>query len=112
LKTNGSPSWKNEVRVFLVAGASLAAALGGFPLWYQKPPETPQELFRVRCSTCHARPDLSGYCAQERPGIVMTMLRERGADKVITPDEAAQIIGYITAGGAETNDKDKGDGDT
>lgn len=42
----------------------------------------------------------------------MTMLRERGADKVITPDEAAQIIDYITNRDAQTNDKDQSDGDT
>jgi mono/diheme cytochrome c family protein len=100
------------VRVVLVAGVFLAAASGGFVLWYPSPPQTPRELFEVRCATCHDRPDLSGYTAKERRGIVMTMLRERGANKVITPDEAAQIIGYITARVAETNDEDQGDGDT
>jgi hypothetical protein len=112
LKTNGSPSWKIELRVFLVAAVLLAATVGGFLALYQRPPGTPQELFQIRCSSCHARPDLSGYTVQERRGIVMTMLRERGADKVISPGEATQIIDYITGRNAETNDKDQSDGDT
>jgi mono/diheme cytochrome c family protein len=99
------------MRVFLVAAVLLAAALGGFVALYQRPPETPQEMFQVRCSTCHARPDLAGYTAQEKRGIVMTMLRERGADKVISPDEALQIIDYITGRDAQNNDEDQNDGD-
>ena len=100
------------MRALLVAAVLLATAVGGFVALYQRPPGTPQELFQVRCSSCHARPDLSGYTVQERRGIVMTMLRERGADKVITPDEALQIIDYITGRDAQTNDKDQNDGDT
>ncbi|NOX73126.1 MAG: hypothetical protein GXP03_05755 [Alphaproteobacteria bacterium] len=96
----------------LAVGIALVAALVGFWLRSYNQPGSPRELFEVRCSTCHARPDLLGYTVQEKRGIVMTMLRERGADKVISPKEAAQIIGYITGSSAETKDKEQGDGDT
>jgi mono/diheme cytochrome c family protein len=91
---------------------TLVVALIGFWLQPYNQPASPRELFEVRCSTCHASPDLQGYTAREKRGIVMTMLRERGADKVISNDEAAQIIGYITGAEVGPKNKEQGDGDT
>jgi mono/diheme cytochrome c family protein len=92
--------------------SAFVAALAGFWLRSYNQPGSPRELFEVRCSTCHASPDLQGYTTREKRGIVMTMLRERGADKVISNDEAAQIIGYITGAEVGPKNKEQGDGDT
>ena len=89
----------------------LAGVLAGVLAW-PRAPQGPEALFAVRCATCHALPDLEGYSARERRGIVMTMLRERGADQVITPDEARAIIGYIAPQDASVSQKDQADGDT
>ena len=90
----------------------LVIAIGGLHIWYQSEPKTPKEMFEVRCLTCHDLPDLSQFTTRERRGIVMTIIRERGAGKVITPAEAEQIIAYIMALDATNTNKDKVDGDT
>jgi hypothetical protein len=87
-------------------------AVAGAYFWMQPSPETPRELFNIRCATCHERPDLAGYTASEKQGIVLTMLRERGANQVITADEADKIIEYITATGISISREDQGDGNT
>ncbi len=97
--------------LFVASALAVMAGIAGYFL-LQSTPRTPEEMFNVRCSTCHDLPDLEGYTTRERRGIVMTMLTEKGADKVITPDEAREIIGYITGTDASVSQKDQGNGDT
>lgn len=60
-----------------------------------KQPKTPEEMFRVRCSTCHKLPDLSKYTNEQIPGIVRTMRENNGAADVINEQEAKMIVEYI-----------------
>lgn len=92
--TNGWRCWKaNGVRAGAVVVAVMLLATGGW--WWLNIPRTAKELFRVRCSTCHALPNLCVYHPERRPAIVTTMLRERGAAAVIDDTEAQLITAYL-----------------
>jgi len=69
----------------------------GTATWYQLQPKTSQQMFEVRCSTCHELRDrkLCEFPAEERPAVVRAMRTLHGADKVIDDDEAKIIIRYI-----------------
>lgn len=81
------------MRILAVLAALLLVAAGGW--WWRSIPRTPKDLFRVRCSTCHALPNLCVYHPGRRPAIVMTMRRERGAAAVIDDAEAQLITTYL-----------------
>ena len=76
-------------------GGSLAVLWGGY--WWLMLPGTPEELFRVRCSSCHelriAR--VCEFAPGLRPAIVDTMRRLHGADEVIDDEEALVIRRYL-----------------
>lgn len=95
---NGWLFWKARARW-------AAAVLGGFAAllwagyWWAGLPRTPEELFRVRCSTCHelrtAR--LCEFAREVRPAIVDTMRFVHGADKIIDDGEARLIAAYLAS---------------
>ena len=79
----------------VAVGFVLAAA--GSAYWWMNLPRTPEELFRVRCSSCHER-RVSRLCEFDqnlRPGIVKVMRKEHGADEVISEREAILIRHYL-----------------
>lgn len=65
--------------------------------WWVTQPRTPEELFRVRCASCHelraAR--VCEFAPELRPSIVDTMRRLHGADEVIDDVEAELIRHYL-----------------
>lgn len=78
------------------AGGVAALAAAGWLVWDRaRLAGDPPWLFRERCTTCHALPDLSGFRSEEMSGIVRTMRENNGADTVITEAEAAVIVGYL-----------------
>lgn len=92
--TNGWRCWKAKgVRAAAGAAALLLLSVGGW--WWLNTPRTPQALFRVRCATCHALPNLCVYHPERRAAIVITMRRERGAAAVIDDAEAQLITRYV-----------------
>lgn len=92
--TNGWRCWKaDSVRIIAVLVALMLLAIGGW--WWLNIPRTSKELFRARCSTCHALPNLCVYHPERRPAIVMTMRRERGAAAMIDDREAQLITAYL-----------------
>lgn len=76
----------------MLATAILA---GGAGWWWAKQPRTPEELYRVRCSSCHKLADLSGYGRADMAAIVRTMRERNGAAGVIDEEEAMTIIRYL-----------------
>jgi len=73
-----------------------AAAVAGDAVWFWiDRPQTPRELFDVRCTECHKLPDLSRYKMSDYRVIVTTMREQNGARRVITDDEAEIIIEYL-----------------
>lgn len=82
-------------RANLVGVALLCCILGW--IWWWRQPRTPEELFRVRCSSCHElrREKLCEFAPTLRPAIVDVMRREHGADDVIDDDEAILIEAYL-----------------
>lgn len=75
----------------------VSVAPAGFVYWWWNQPRTPEELFRVRCASCHElRADrLCEFAPELRPGIVQVMRHEHGADEVISQDEAMIIQQYL-----------------
>lgn len=72
--------------------------LSGMLVWFWwRQPRTPQELFQVRCSSCHElrRERLCEFAPSLRPAIVGVMRREHGADEVISDAEAVMIATYL-----------------
>jgi len=65
--------------------------------WGLTLPRTPEELFQMRCSSCHelriAR--VCEFAPALRPAIVDTMRRMHGADEVIDEGEAVIIREYL-----------------
>lgn len=94
--TNGWRCWKGS-RCRTVLLLSGAGALAWFAWWWAHLPRTPEELFRVRCSTCHELrvAKVCGFAPALRPKIVNTMRTVHGADKVISDDEAPAIQRYL-----------------
>ena len=82
---------ERAVRVCAVAAVASATAA----LWWSLMPRTPEALFRLRCSSCHALPDLCRYAPDQRAGIVSAMRTRRGADQVIDEFEAHAISRYL-----------------
>ena len=79
----------------VAVGFGLVAA--GSAYWGLNLPRTPEELFRVRCSSCHEL-RISRLCEFDRnlrPGIVQVMRSEHGADEVISEREAILIRYYL-----------------
>jgi hypothetical protein len=77
-----------------VAGALLLAA--GLGAWYWAlQPKTPRELFEVRCSSCHALPDLTDYRREDMAPLVDFMRTHNGASRVISDGEAPRIVAYL-----------------
>lgn len=92
---NGWRCWKIDLwRPALAALGVLAALASAQAIWGSRGGGT-AGLYRERCSTCHALPDLSRIRQNEIAGIVRTMRVKNGADKVISGDEADQITGYL-----------------
>lgn len=81
--------WKN------LAGLAIASCLVWAVWWWINLPRTPEEFFRVRCSTCHKLPDLSKYKRDDMAAIVRTMRLKHGASKVIDDEEANIITRYL-----------------
>lgn len=80
----------------MVVGLGLAA-VAVLVYWWWNLPRTPEELFQVRCSSCHEL-QISRLCefAQDlRPGIVQIMRDKHGADEVISEREAVLIRHYL-----------------
>jgi hypothetical protein len=78
------------------AGVLLTLLMGVLAWWWMQP-RTPQELFRVRCASCHEL-RIERLCEFEpalRPAIVEVMRREQGADQVISEAEALVIQHYL-----------------
>ena len=94
--TNGRPCWRGRcLLTILVLGGLLTAIWIGY--WWSTLPRTPEELFRVRCSSCHElrTTRVCGFAPELRPAIVDTMRRLHGADEVIDEKEAALIARYL-----------------
>lgn len=60
-------------------------------------PLSDQELFEVRCSTCHPlqREKICAISANLRPNVVKMMRRVHGADQEINQQEADRIGLYL-----------------
>ena len=73
----------------------VCAVLGG--IWWWQLPRTPEELFRVRCSSCHElrSKKLCEFAPALRPAIVGVMRREHDAADVIDDREAVLIENYL-----------------
>lgn len=82
-------------RASLIGVPLLCGVLGW--IWWWQQPRTPEELFRVRCSSCHElrSEKLCEFAPALRPAIVGVMRREHGADEVIDDDEAILIEAYL-----------------
>ncbi len=65
--------------------------------WWWRQPKTDEELFLVRCSSCHELrvQRLCEFEARLRPYIVNVMREQHGADQVIDSDEAIRIQRYL-----------------
>lgn len=72
----------------------------GIAYWWWIQPRTPEELFRVRCMTCHElrAQRLCEFAPELRPAIVQVMRHEYGADALISQDEAVLIEQYLREG--------------
>ena len=69
---------------------------GGWLTWdWLRPPRTPEELYRRRCSQCHTLPNMSQFGKRNMKGIVRAMREKNGADKVISEVEADVIGAYL-----------------
>ncbi len=79
----------------IIAGLVAALSSAWAVWWWINLPRTPEEFFKVRCSTCHKLPDLSKYKKDDMAGIVRTMRLKHGADKVIDENEAEIIARYL-----------------
>jgi hypothetical protein len=94
--TNGWPCWKRRGLCIAASVTALGAVLWlGFR--WSTLPRTPDELFRVRCSTCHELRTVRvcDFSLELRPAIVETMRRMHGADQVIDEREAKLIASYL-----------------
>jgi len=80
-----------------VAAGLVLAAVAGSVYWWWNLPRTPEELFQVRCSSCHELriPRLCEFDQDLRPCIVRMMRNEHGADEVISKREAVLIQHYL-----------------
>ena len=63
--------------------------------WWLQVPRTPGALYRARCATCHALPDMCAQPAAIRMQIVQVMLTVQHADEVIDDTEALSISRYL-----------------
>lgn len=65
--------------------------------WWWLQPGTPEELFRIRCASCHElqAQRLCEFAPELRPAIVQVMLHEHGANEVISQNEAVLIEQYL-----------------
>ena len=75
----------------------LVVAVSGALWWWQRQPKTDEELFRLRCSSCHEL-RVQRLCEFEpslRSKIVGVMRSQHGADQVIDETEARRIENYL-----------------
>lgn len=65
--------------------------------WWWVQPRTPEELFFVRCASCHELQTqrLCEFSPELRPAIVQVMRHNHGADEIISQDEAVLIEQYL-----------------
>ena len=91
---NGFRCYRDKRCGLLLAVLLIVIWLGW---WWIHLPRTPEEFFKVRCSTCHDLPlaDLCRRSRAERTGIVNTMRKLHGADQVIDKQEARIITNYL-----------------
>lgn len=82
--------------VRVITGLLLIILVATTIRWWLQP-RTPQELFRVRCASCHELQveRLCEFDPMLRPAIVEVMRHEHGADQVITAEEAVIIQQYL-----------------
>ena len=69
----------------------------GIAYWLWMQPGTPEQLFRVRCASCHDLwvHRLCEFDPDLRPAIVQVMRNEYGADQIISQNEAVVIQQYL-----------------
>jgi len=84
------------VRALVIIVLTLIVAIG-IVYWWWIQPGTPEELFRVRCMSCHElrAQRLCEFAPELRPAIVQVMRHEYGADELISEDEAVLIEQYL-----------------
>ncbi len=65
--------------------------------WWRQQPETPQQMFEVRCASCHELQieKLCEFPSELRADIVDVMRRDHGAAEVISEHEARLIQQYF-----------------
>ena len=83
---------KRSIALASIVVLGAAAMIVNYKL---RSPGTPRELFEVRCSACHALPDLSGYARHEMAPLVSFMRTHNGASRVISDEEAHIITIYL-----------------
>lgn len=86
------------VKALVIIVLTLIVAIGiGIVYWWWIQPGTPEELFRVRCMSCHElrAQRLCEFAPELRPAIVQVMRHEHGADELISQDEAVLIEQYL-----------------
>jgi hypothetical protein len=83
---------KRVLGLLLLALAAVAGA------WWYTLPRTSEQLFRARCSNCHALPNVCRYPEQFRDALVDVMRREKGAAAFIDDAEATVIARYLREG--------------
>jgi len=69
----------------------------GIVYWWWIQPRTPEQLFRVRCTSCHDlwAQRLCEFAPELRPAIVQVMRYGYGADEIISHNEAVLIEQYL-----------------
>ena len=83
-----------RARVIIMLSIIIAT---GIVYWGRIQPRTPEDLFRVRCTSCHElrAQRLCEFAPELRPAIVEVMRHEYGADEIISQDEAELIEQYL-----------------
>lgn len=81
------------MRVVASVAVLLIVVAGAW--WWANNIRTPKALYEVRCSACHALPDLSRHRSEEVVAIIEAMRHRNGAASVISETEAEEITEYL-----------------